>query len=78
MNDIKLDWLAEEILATFAELGFNMSYIEDKRHSLAGKDRFAVLIWCNNLDSKCKKALAERLGVSLDNFIVTLQTLTRL
>lgn len=77
MNE-KMDWLAEEILTIFGELGFDMSYIEDKRHSLAGKDRFAVLIWCNNLDSKCKKALAERLGVSVDDFSVTIKTLTRL
>ena len=31
----QLDWLAEEVLATFTELGFNAHYIEDKRHTLA-------------------------------------------
>lgn len=40
----QLDWLAEEVLDTFAGLGFDVPYIEDKRHTLAGKDRFAVLV----------------------------------
>jgi hypothetical protein len=42
----QLDWLAEEVLDTFTGLGFDAPYIEDKRHTLAGKDRFAVLVWC--------------------------------
>jgi hypothetical protein len=28
----QLDWLAEEVLATFAELGFDAPYIADKRN----------------------------------------------
>ena len=74
----QLDWLAEEILTTFAELGFDRAYILDKRNTLTGKDRFAVLVWCNNLDSKCKAALAERLGVSEDDLSITLKTVSRL
>ena len=52
-----LDYLAEEVLTTFAELGFDPHYIEDKRHTLAGKDRFSVLVWLNNLDSGCRGGL---------------------
>ena len=74
----QLDYLAEEVLTTFAELGFDRAYILDKRNSLTGKDRFAVLVWCNNLDSKCKEALAERLGVSEDDLNITLKTVNRL
>ena len=74
----QLDWLAEEVLDTFAGLGFDALYIEDKRHVLAGKDRFAVLVWLNNLDSKCKAALAERLGVSDDDLSITIKTLAKL
>ena len=74
----QLDWLAEEVLDTFTGLGFDALYIEDKRHALAGKDRFAVLVWCNDMNSKCKKALAERLGVSDDDLSITIKTLAKL
>jgi hypothetical protein len=47
MSDTKLDWLADEVLATFAERGFDRAYILDKHNSLIGKDRFSVLVWCN-------------------------------
>jgi hypothetical protein len=74
----QLDWLAEEVLATLTWLGFDAAYTADKRHSLAGKDRFAVLVWCNNLDLTCKKALAERLGVSAADLSITIKTLAKL
>jgi hypothetical protein len=78
----KTDWLmddlGEEILDTFKELGFDEEYIQDKRSILAGKNRFAVLLWCNELDSRCKAALADRLCVEVDDFNTTLKTLTRL
>ena len=74
----QLDWLADEILATFAELGFDRAYILDKRNTLAGKDRFAVLVWCNNLDSTCRAALAEKLGVSYDDLSITIKTAAKL
>jgi len=74
----QLDYLAEEVLTTFAELGFDRAYILDKRNTLTGKDRFAVMVWCNNLDTKCKAALAERLGVSEDDLSITLKTVSRL
>ena len=53
----QLDWLAEEVLATFTELGFNAHYIEDKRHTLAGQDRFEVLVWCNKPGFKVQSSL---------------------
>jgi hypothetical protein len=73
----QLDWLAEEVISTFAGLGFDRAYILDKHNALTGKDTFAVLVWCNNLDSKCKVALAERLGVSEDDLTITLKTLAK-
>jgi hypothetical protein len=74
----QLDWLAEEVLATFAELGFDAPYIADKRNTLAGKDRFAVLVWCNNLDAGCREALANRLGIALDDLDTTIKTIGKL
>lgn len=78
----KTDWLmddlGEEILVTFKELGFDEEYIQDKQSILAGKNRFAVLLWCNELDSQCKAVLADRLGIEVDDFNTTLKTLARL
>jgi|NGEPerStandDraft_6_1074524.scaffolds.fasta_scaffold107535_2 hypothetical protein len=74
----QLDWLAEEVLATFAELDFDLRYIEDVQHTLMGKDRFAILIWCHNLGSKCREALAERLGINADDFDTTIKTVCKL
>jgi len=73
-----MDCLAEEILATFKELGFDDEFIQNQRHALVGKNRFAILLWCNDLDSNCKAALAGRLGVKADDFNITLRTLTKL
>ncbi|MGZ4980816.1 MAG: hypothetical protein ACXWAB_05165 [Methylobacter sp.] len=78
----KTDWLmddlGEEILYTFKELGFDEDYIQDKQGILAGKNRFAVLLWCNELDASCKAALADRLGIEVDDFNTTLKTLAKL
>ena len=78
----KTDWLmddlGEEILVTFKELGFDEEYIQDKQSILAGKNRFAVLLWCNELDAICNVALADRLGIEVDDFNTTLKTLTKL
>lgn len=74
----QLDWLAEEVLDTFAGLGFDAPYIEDKRHTLAGKDRFAVLVWLNNLDAGCREALANRLGIALADLDTTIKTVGKL
>ena len=41
----QLDYLAEEVLSTFTELGFDRAYILDKRNTLTGKDRFAAITW---------------------------------
>lgn len=59
-----IGYLANKVITTFTDLGFDKAYIEDKQLTLAGRDRFVVLVWCNNLDSSCKKALADRLCVS--------------
>lgn len=74
----KLDHIAEEILDVFEVLGFDEEYIDDKRNTLIGKDRFAVLLWCNELDQRCLKALAGQLGISADNLAVTIKTLRML
>ena len=77
-QSIALDWLVNKILATFNDLGFDQLYIEGKRRSLIGKDRLDVLLWCNDLDLRCKAALANRLGISTDDLSVTIKTLSRL
>lgn len=78
----KTDWLmddlGEEILVTFKELGFDEEYIQDQQSILAGKNRFAVLLWCNELDASCTAALADKLGVKVDDFNTTLKTLIKL
>ncbi|MDO9424759.1 MAG: hypothetical protein Q7T40_11315 [Methylobacter sp.] len=78
----KTDWLmddlGEEILIIFKELGFDEEYIQDRQSILVGKNRFAVLLWCNELDSSCKAALADRLGIEVDDFNTTLKTLAKL
>jgi hypothetical protein len=78
----KSDWLMDdlggEILNTFNALGFDEEYIQDKQCILAGKNRFAVLLWCNELDASCKAALAERLGIEMNDFNTTIKTLTKL
>jgi len=78
----KTDWvmddLGEEILGLFKEFGFDDEYIQDKQGILAGKNKFAVLLWCEELDSRCKAALADRLGLEVDDFNITLKTLAKL
>ncbi|HEY8095248.1 MAG TPA: hypothetical protein VIE65_04035 [Methylobacter sp.] len=67
-TDKVMDRLAEEILATFAELGFDEGYIQDQRNVLVGKNRFEVLVWCNNnLDSRCKAVLADKQGINIED-----------
>jgi len=73
-----MDDLGEEILDIFKELGFDEDYIQDQQSILAGKNRFAILLWCNELDASCNAALADRLGVNVDDFNITLKTLTKL
>ena len=77
-QSIALDWLVSKILATFEELEFDQHYIEGKRRSLTGKDRLDVLLWCNDLDLRCKAALADRLGISTDDLSITIKTLSKL
>jgi phosphoglycerate-specific signal transduction histidine kinase len=77
-SDWLMDDLGEEVLSLFKELGFDKEYIQDKHSILAGKNRFAVLLWCNELDTIGKAALADRLGIEVDDFNTTLKTLTKL
>ena len=77
-QSIALDWLVNKILATFNDLGFDQLYIEGKRGSLTGKDRLDVLLWCNDLDLRCKAALANRLSISTDDLSITIKTLSKL
>jgi len=77
-QSIALDWLVNKILATFNDLGFDQLYIEGKRRSLIGKDRLDVLLWCNDLDLRCKAALADRLDISTDDLSITIKTLSKL
>lgn len=63
-----MDRLAEAILATFAELDFDEAYIQEQRSLLVGKNRFEVLVWCNNnLDSRCRTVLADKQGISAED-----------
>jgi len=77
-SDWLMDDLGKEIINTLIELDFDEEYIQDKQSILAGKNRFAVLLWCNELDASCTAALAERLGIEVDDFSTTLKTLTKL
>lgn len=73
-----LDWLALQIIAVFAERGLNAAYIEDTQKTLTGRDRLSVLLWCNNLDSDNKAALANRLHVNETDLATTLRTLQKI
>jgi len=67
-TDRVMDRLAEAILATFAELDFDDAYIQEQRSLLIGKNRFEVLVWCNNnLDSRCRAVLADKQGISVED-----------
>lgn len=78
----KTDWLMDdlghEILDVLKKLDFDEEYIQNKQRIIVSKNRFEVLLWCNELDSRCKAALADRLGVGVDDFNTTLKTLTKL
>ena len=77
-TDWLLDDLAEEILATFKDHGSDEEFIHETRRALVGKNRFAILLWCNELETKFKNILADRLGIKIDDFNTTLKTLTKL
>jgi len=74
----KLDWLAEQVVGVLHDQGLDAAYIEDIEATLAGNDRFAVLIWCNNLDSGNKSRLANRLNISETDLLTTLKTLQKM
>jgi hypothetical protein len=77
-GDEKLDWLAEEILCTLQDLGFDAEHLESKRCDLSGKDRYEVLRWCGFLDDHCLTALVARLNISVDDMRTTIKTVWRI
>jgi hypothetical protein len=70
--------IAQEILDVYWNMGFDEAYIQDKRTALIEMDKLAVLQFCYYLDAKCKIALTDKLGVKLDDFNTTLETLTKI
>jgi len=72
------EWLVIEIIRMLESLGFNDPYIKSKRNELVGRDRLAVLQWCSNLDDLCQSALCDRVGIPLEDFKITLETLKKL
>ncbi len=73
-----MDDLGIEIISTLKELDFDDKFIQDKQSTLVGKNRFAILLLCNELDESCKAMLADRLGIEIDDFSITLKTLSKL
>jgi hypothetical protein len=72
------DRLAVEIIKMFEGLGLDDAYIKKSNLELMGSDRLGVLNWCSNLDDKYIVELCERLGESVEDFKITLETLKRL
>lgn len=75
---IKLDWLARQVVYVFEDQDFDAAYIEDTKATLAGRDHFSVLLWCNHLDSSNKAALAKRLNITEADLVTTLKTLQKM
>ena len=69
-----LDWLAEVVLNVLREKSdLPPSWFEIKQDELAGRDRFNVLLWFNNLD-------AHKLSLIADHFkidVIALQSAIR-
>lgn len=57
-----IDWLAERVVEVLSAR-HDPAYAEDVRDRLAGRDRFRVLLWLNELDGQDLAALAHRLGI---------------
>lgn len=72
-----LDWLAEQACAVL-EVSCGKDYADAKRRRLAGEDRFKVLVWLNELDSKNLMVLADRLGVPAPALDATRRTVRSL
>lgn len=53
-------------------------YAEEKADGLASLDPTEVLLWCNNLDQKNQASAAHRLGLSLSEFQITIETVRKL
>lgn len=70
--------IAQEVLDVYWNMGFDEAYIQNKRTTLIEMDKLSVLLFCYYLDKKCKKALTDKLGVKLDDFNTTLETLSKI
>lgn len=73
-----IDWLAEQVLHSFADCGLDDSYIEEKRRSLSGRDRLEVIRYLNNLDDRVFINLANRLNIDPDALLITARTIRQL
>ena len=65
-SDRLMDDLAEDVFLMFEDMGYDDTHIEAQRLALVGKNKYEILLWCNDLPSKCKYSLADRLLVSED------------
>lgn len=77
-TDEIMEHIAAEVINVLREKGFDNGHIEHVRHLFSKMDRLDVLLWCDELDSDCKVALAKKLGVDVDSFNITLDTLIKI
>lgn len=75
-----LDWLAEQILAVYAEGGATAdpAYLAGKRHDFEGLDRLALMRKLSNLDAERREAFAARIGVQTSDLDAFLRVLRQL
>jgi hypothetical protein len=66
-SELKLDWLATQIVEVLGET-VGEKYANEKSRELQGRDRMQVLRWCNHLDSRNLNSVAIRLGIPTDKF----------
>lgn len=75
-----LDWLADIALTAIEHKSTTaMSWIKDKRHSLAGLSRLGVLHWIvADLDQQNLCIVAESLGVSVQDLKAVRRVLSKI
>ena len=55
-----LDWLGEVVLQVLREkTDLPTTWFDGKREELAGRDRFNILLWFNNLDASNLRLVAD-------------------
>lgn len=72
-----MDYLAQTALSAIETARPDMaSWVADKRHELAGKDRLEVLRWVGlSLDGQNRRIVAQALGVSAADLDATARVL---